>query len=249
MSPSPRWKVAIVVGASSGIGEAVARRLASEGARVALVARRGDVLRTIAASLPEGCAVVREHDVRDGGAVPALWDSIERDLGRPDLLVYATGIMPPVGPREYSQTKDRDVFDVNLLGAVAWCDEAALRMEAAGSGTIVGVSSVAGARGRVGFPAYCASKAALNTFLEALRNRLWRKGVRVVTVRPGYVATPMTEGLGLPAKATISAERCAELILKHAARGAVDVHVPRPWGLVALVLRSIPSFLFRRLTI
>ncbi|MCG3135601.1 MAG: putative oxidoreductase [Planctomycetes bacterium] len=249
MPAPPRWKVAIVVGASSGIGEAVARRLAASGTRVALVARRGDLLRALAASLPAGAATVREHDGRDGGAVPAVWESVEAELGRPDLLVYATGIMPAVGPREYSFAKDRDIVEVNLLGAMAWCDEAALRMESAGSGTIVGVSSVAGARGRVGFPAYCTSKAAMDTFLESLRNRLARKGVDVVTIRPGYVATPMTEGLGLPARATISADRCAELILRHAARGSVDVHVPRLWGLVALVLRMIPSFVFRRLTI
>jgi decaprenylphospho-beta-D-erythro-pentofuranosid-2-ulose 2-reductase len=248
-----QWHSAIVVGASSGIGEAVARRLAAGGTRVTLVARREERLRKVAeeigaATSPERVAV-RVHDVRDGAAVPALWDSVERESGPVDVLVFASGVMPAVGPSEYEWTKDREIVEVNLLGAMAWLGHAALRMEAARRGTIVGVSSVAGDRGRRGMPAYAASKAGLNCFLEALRNRLATKGVDVVTVRPGYVATPMTEGLGLPAKATISADRAAELILRAARSGPVDRYVPRPWGLVMCAIRAVPSWIFRRLAI
>lgn len=247
------WRSAIVVGASSGIGEAVARRLAAEGTHVTLIARRDDVLRAVADAIGKatspGLVASRAHDVRNGSEVATLWDSIERESGPVDLLVFAAGIMPPVGPSEYGAEKDREILEVNLVGAVAWLDQAALRMEAARCGTIVGVSSVAGDRGRRGMPAYAASKAALNCFLESLRNRLSRHGVRVVTVRPGYVATPMTEGLGLPAKATISADRAAELILRAARSGPGDVYVPWTWSVVMRVIRCIPSFVFRRLSI
>lgn len=166
-----------------------------------------------------------------------------------DLLVFAAGIMPAVGPNEYDAPKDREILEVNLLGAVSWLDEAALRMEAARRGTIVGVSSVAGDRGRRGMPAYGTSKAALNCFLESLRNRLSQHGVNVVTVRPGYVATPMTAGLQLPAKATISADRCAELILSAARRGPCDVYAPWPWAWVMRIIRWMPSFVFRKLSV
>jgi NAD(P)-dependent dehydrogenase (short-subunit alcohol dehydrogenase family) len=248
------WKNAIVVGASSGIGAAIARRLATEGCRVALVARREGELAAVAESIGEatadGRAVVRVHDVAAGAAVPALWDSVERELGPVDLLVFAAGIMPPVGESEYSFEKDRAILEVNLLGAFAWFDEAALRMETARRGTIVGISSVAGDRGRRGSPAYATSKAAMNCLLEALRNRLARRGVTVCTIRPGYVDTPMTKDLDLPARMTISAAAAARLVLKAARkRRGVDVYVPARWALVMFVIRNIPSFVFRRLSI
>ena len=248
------WKTAIVVGASSGIGEAIARRLASEGCRVALVARREDELSRVAESIEkataDGRAVFRVHDVRDAATVPSAWESVERELGPVDLLVYAAGVLPAVGESEYSFEKDRMVVDVNLLGAIAWLDAAALRMEAARRGAIVAVSSVAGDRGRRGHPAYAASKAAMNTFMESLRNRLGRRGVTVCTVRPGYVDTPMTRGLPLPKKLTVSADRAAELILRAARkRRGVDVYVPARWAAIMFVIRNIPSFVFRRLSI
>ena len=122
-------------------------------------------------------------------------------------------------------------------------------MEAARGGCIVGISSIAGDRGRRGAPAYGASKAGFTTFLESLRNRLSRAGVNVVTIRPGFVDTAMTRGMeGL--FWLISADRAAEIILGHArAGGSRDRHVPARWGLVSLVIRCIPSWLFRRLSI
>lgn len=248
------WKTAIVVGASSGIGEAIARRLASEGCRVALVARRSDELARVVASIEaataEGRAVARVHDVRETAAVVQTWDSVERELGAVDLLVYAAGVLPVVGENEYSFEKDRNVVEVNLLGAMAWLDAAALRMETARRGAIVAVSSVAGDRGRRGHPAYAATKAALNTFMESLRNRLGRRGVTVCNVRPGYVDTPMTQGLPLPKSLTVSADRAAELILRAARkRRGVDAYVPARWAAIMFVIRHIPSFVFRRLSI
>jgi decaprenylphospho-beta-D-erythro-pentofuranosid-2-ulose 2-reductase len=248
------WKTAIVVGASSGIGEAIARRLASEGCRVALVARRESELRTICDAIGEatqdGRAVYRIHDVREGENAPLVWDSVERELGPVDLLVLAAGIMPRVGETEYTFAKDRAIVEANLVGALAWLDVAALRMEAARRGTIVGISSVAGDRGRRGNPAYAASKAGLNSVLESLRNRLSRHGVTVCTVKPGFVATPMTAGLDLPARMTISAETAARLTLEAARkkRGVV-AYVPAKWRLVMFVIRHIPSFVFRKLSI
>lgn len=243
------WSNAIVVGASSGIGEAVARRLAASGVRVALIARREEELRGIAADLGPERATVRVHDVRDYDAVPALWDDVETEIGPVDLLVFAAGAMTPVREHEYTFEKDRVMLEVNLLGAVAWCDQAAVRMEGARRGCIIGISSIAGDRGRRKAPAYGASKAGFTTFLESLRNRLSRAGVNVVTIRPGFVDTAMTRGMeGL--FWLVSADRAAEIILRHArAGGGRDRHVPARWGLVSLVIRCIPSWLFRRLSV
>ncbi len=246
------WTSAIVVGASSGIGEAVARRLAAADVRVALLARRGDEIERIAREIGGERAVARVHDVRDvgdGAGVADLWDDIEAAIGTVDLLVFAAGAMIPVGEHEYTFAKDRAMLEVNLLGAAAWCDQAAVRMEAARRGTIVGISSIAGDRGRRGAPAYAASKAGFTTLLEALRNRLARAGVNVVTIRPGFVDTAMTRGMkGL--FWLISADRAAAIILRHARTGrSRDRHVPARWWLVSAVIRSIPSWIFRKLSI
>ena len=135
--------------------------------------------------------------------------------------------------------------------AVAFGGFQALRgvsLEAA-AGTIVGISSIAGERGRRTFPAYATSKAALSTWLEALRNRVARYGVNVVTIKPGVVETAMTAGL-VSKPMIIPAARAAALILSAARRGgSPSVFVPFQWSLVARVLRSIPSGIFRRLNI
>jgi short-subunit dehydrogenase len=246
------WSVAVVVGASSGIGEQVARRLVALGCRVALVARRRERLDALAADLRAGTdtepnVIACPHDVTDGAAVASLWERIEAALGTVDLLVYCAGAMPAVEISEYTFAKDRLMVEVNVIGAMSWLDEGALRMQTAGRGTLVGVSSVAGDRGRVGQPAYNASKAALSTFLEALYNRLWRHGVHVVDVRPGPVHTPMTAHVkGLSA---ISAETAAAGLLRAAAARRRVAYVPGKWRVIMCVIRSIPSFVFKRLGI
>jgi NAD(P)-dependent dehydrogenase (short-subunit alcohol dehydrogenase family) len=244
---------AIVVGASSGIGAAIARRLVHEGYRVAALARRGGELEKLAhecvplARSSGGSLAVLVHDVHDTSAVPALFEGAARQLGGVFLLVYAAAIMPDIGRDEYDTTKDLDQVAVNLSGCIAWCNAAAALFRTQRAGTIVGISSIAGDRGRKGNPAYTTTKAAMNTFLEALRNRLAESGVHVCTVKPGFVDTAMTRG-----KMTfwlISADRAAELTL-DAARSRANVrYVPRRWWLVGTVIRAIPSFLFRHLNV
>jgi decaprenylphospho-beta-D-erythro-pentofuranosid-2-ulose 2-reductase len=241
---------AIVVGASSGIGEAIARELAREGAAVALVARRQIELERVARTINEehrGVASAYPHDVTEFDATPALFERIVADLGGVDLVVYAAGIMPALEESEYSFEKDRAMVEVNLVGAMAWFNLAAVRFEAQRSGTLVGISSIAGERGRRGNPAYCTTKAALSTYLESLRNRLARYGVNVVTVKPGFVDTAMTRGRsGL--FWLISPEKTARTTLSLARRGdSAAAFVPARWRVVAWIVRLMPSFLFRRL--
>jgi short-subunit dehydrogenase len=253
MPTTASWRQAIVVGASSGIGAAVARRLAEAGTRVALVARRPAELEAVARAIGEATgdatrALVFPHDVTAGGDVPALLQRICHALDGLDLLVYAAGVMPRIGADEYDIDKDRAIIEVNVVGAMAWCNPVAERFARGGGGTIVGISSVAGDRGRRGNPAYHASKAALDTYLEAVRNRVARHGVRVVTVKPGPVDTPMTRGMDkLPL--LVSADAAAAELLAGAARGHHTVYVPAKWRPIMFVIRHIPSFVFRRLDI
>ncbi|MEM1448620.1 MAG: SDR family NAD(P)-dependent oxidoreductase [Planctomycetota bacterium] len=246
---------ALVVGASSGMGAALVRQLAAEGYAVAAVARRASLLEALAKEADAGAGHVvhrvlhRAHDVTAIDEVPELFEGIVRDLGGLDLFVYAAGTMPDVGPEEYDTEKDLAMLDVNLGGCFAWTNQVARLFHSQRSGTIVGIGSIAGDRGRKGAPVYGATKAAMATYLESLRNRLSERGVRVVTIKPGMVETPMTEHLDklvMP----VSAERAAREILRVARGRLWNVrHVPLRWLGVSLVIRSIPSFLFRRTNI
>ena len=172
----------------------------------------------------------------------------QADLGGLDLVIYAAGVMPHVGEAEYCLEKDRLTVEVNLLGAIAWLNQAAECFVRSQAGTIVGISSVAGDRGRRGNPAYCASKAALDAYLEALRHRLVRSGVTVVTAKPGPVDTRMSAGVRRR-PFLISADRAARQILAAARRGTPVAYVPGLWRPVMCAIRSLPHALFARLDI
>lgn len=248
--PLEPQKRAIVIGASSGIGAALAQKLVAAGYQVALLARREAQLTAVAAALnavQPGSARAYVHDVSETAAVPGLFQAITRDLGGLDLIAYVAGIQPEVALDEYNFVKDEAMLRTNLLGAMAWLNEAAVRFRRMGAGHILGVSSIAGDRGRVGFPAYHASKAGLNTYLESLRNRLSRHGVTVTTIKPGFVDTVLIAN----APKTfwvISAEDAADQMMSAVHRRQQTVYVPRRWMLVGLIIRHIPSVIFRRLS-
>lgn len=243
-SASPRR--AIVVGASSGMGAALTRKLVQDGYRVAALARREDRLSALRDELGENL-LPRAHDVCDSGEVPALFEELVRELGGLDLIVFAAGIMPAVGLREYDTEKDLSMVEINVAGCIAWCNEAARLFTSQRSGTICGISSIAGVRGRKGQPVYGMTKAAMDHYLDALRARLAEVGAHVVTIRPGFVDTEMTADLEL--KGAISAEAAAASIAKAIKKKADIRYVPGKWWLIAQVVRSIPQILFKRMSI
>ena len=250
MTTSPSG--AIIVGASSGIGAALADELARRGYRLALVARRAPELEAIAARLnasAPGRARVYAHDVRDYDATPALFEQIRADLGDAPLglVVYVSGVLPPAGADGWPFAAEREMIETNLTGAMRWLGLAAEVFARQGRGSLVGVSSVAGDRGRAGNAAYMASKSGLSTYLESLRYRLARRGVRVVTIKPGFVATPMIAGVKPPRPLVISAEQAARRIAEVCERGPEVVYVPARWAGVMLIVRMLPSFIMKRL--
>ena len=243
---------AIVVGASSGMGAAIVRQLAQEGYQVAALARRAGELESLKAELDPvakaagGAVTVRAVDASDAGAAPALFEELVLGLGGLDLFIYAAGVMPKLERTEYPTDKDLSVLDVNCAGLVAWGNLAAHLFTTQRRGTLVGISSIAGDRGRKGFPVYCASKAFMNTYLEALRNRLSEVGVHVCTIKPGFVDTAMTRGMkGL--FWLISAEEAARQILAAARKRVNTRYVPGRWFFVGTTIKLIPSFVFRKL--
>ncbi|MDV6234896.1 SDR family NAD(P)-dependent oxidoreductase [Leptospira ellisii] len=240
-------KKIIVVGASSGVGKELALLLLEQGNTVTLVARRDKELKNIAAPFKTNAFVIK-HDVTDFDQADAAFQKAVKSMKGLDEIYYASGVMYDIKPDEFDTEKDVSMLNTNLLGCVAWLNPAAAYFQTQKSGTIVGISSIAGDRGRRGNPVYNTSKAGMNTYLEALRNRLGVLGIQVLTVKPGFIDTAMTQGLkGL--FWLITAKEAATAILKAAASGKENVYVPARWGLVGLIIRWIPSFIFKRLSI
>jgi short-subunit dehydrogenase len=230
------------------------RQLAAAGTSVALVARRQDELERICEEINRAAGEERAqafaHDVRKTAEVASLFQEITTALGGLDLLVYASGVMPARGVDEFPTARDLDTIETNFSGAVAWLNEVSVRFGRARSGTIIGISSVAGDRGRTKNPIYNATKAALDTYLAALRARLARKGVTIVTAKPGIVRTAMIADGALPSLVPVlPAEDAARQILEAGAAGKRVVYVPWWWRPIMLAVRAIPDPIFERLNV
>jgi short-subunit dehydrogenase len=251
--PLDSRRSAIVVGSSSGIGAALVKVLVREGYNVAAVARReselADLCAKINASSPKSpVANFYVHDVTDFDEVPGLFQQIAADLGGLDLIVYSAGNQPPMAVDEYDFSKDESMVQVNFLGAMAWLGQAAARFERGHTGHIVGISSIAADRGRRLNPGYNGSKAGFETYLEGLRNRLTRLGVSVTTIKPGFTDTRLLEN-SPKTFWVISADKAAEQIFKAIRKNKQTTYVPGRWRFVGLIVRYIPSIIFRRLNI
>ena len=192
MSTKNPGRVAVITGASSGIGAATARSLAADGYRLALLARRGERISALANDLDNGSIAVTA-DVTDRDSILAAADRVERELGAADVLVNNAGVML-LGPFDTDQRDDyRQMIEVNLLGAITatevFLDQ--LKTTAAGrGGDIINISSVAGRTARAGNGVYAASKWGLNGWSESLRQELL-PGIRVTLIEPGVVATEL----------------------------------------------------------
>jgi len=249
---NPRRR-AIIIGASDGIGEALARRLAREGYTLALLARREEKLASLCEEINRASAEQRArayiHDVAEYEKIPPLLRRIVAELGGLDLVVFVAGVnYPPGGIDKYNFENDRQMIEINLIGAMAWLSPVAEMFQAARAGQIVGIGSVAGDRGRVGNPGYNTSKAGLATYLEALRNRLTRHGVNVLTVKPGFVRTEMLKAAQGPTVFTIPVEKAVEDIWNAIKKRKQVVYTTPIWRWIMLAIQHTPSFIFRRLS-
>ena len=243
----------IIIGASDGLGAELARLLAREGYTLALLARRKEMLDSLSAEINresnEQRTFAYAHDVTEYEAVPALLRKIVSDLGGLDLVVFLAGVnYPPGGIDKYNFENDRKMIEVNLIGAMAWLHPIAEMFQSAKAGQIVGIGSVAGDRGRVGNPGYNTSKAGLATYLEALRNRLTRHGVNVLTVKPGFLKTEMLKAAQGPTPFAIPPAKAAEDILKAIKKRKQLIYTASMWRWIMLAIQHTPSVIFRRLS-
>jgi decaprenylphospho-beta-D-erythro-pentofuranosid-2-ulose 2-reductase len=233
----------LILGARSDIGRAIAHRFAAEGHPVQLAARASGTLERDRAdmALRHGVAVtLHDYDALDAAGFAEALDP------QPGIVVCAVGLM---GTQEDSQRDPEAAARVlrsNFEGPALTLAAFAEAFEARGHGTLVGISSVAGERGRASNYVYGAAKAGFTAFLSGLRNRLDRKGVRVITVLPGFVATRMTEGMDLPPRLTATPEEVAEALWR-AVTGRRDVVYVKPvWRLVMAIIRALPEPLFKK---
>lgn len=235
-----------LTGASSGIGEALARAFAARGARLGLVARRGDALARIAASLGPGHRTYA-LDVTDRTALLAAAADFERECGGTDIVIANAGISVGVLTEHRRDLENFDqVIATNLLAAATTFHPFIGPMRARRRGTLVAVASVAGVRGLPGAEAYCASKAGLISYAESLRVALHGSGVRVLTLAPGFIRTPMTRDNPYPMPFLMDVERFAPRAADAILRGRTWIVIPWQMAWVARLLRILPDRLFDR---
>lgn len=243
-------QLVVITGASSGIGQALATRFHRAGYRLALVARRAEALHAWVAAqgIDAARAGVYGADVRDVASITEAGRRCIVEQGLPDVVIANAGISVGIDTADFADLEVmRASLETNLLGMAATFQPFLAGMRARRSGTLVGISSVAGIRGLPGHGAYCASKAGVIAYCESLRGECRADGVRVVTIGPGYIDTPLTQKNRYAMPFLMAPERFADQAFDAIEAGVSYRVIPWQMGVVAKLLRLLPNPLFDRL--
>ncbi len=241
----------LIIGATSAIAEATARLWAARGDALFLVGRRADRLQAIAADLcVRGAASVGCHtmDACDGAAHAAMFEAAHSALGGLDVAFIAHGTLPDQKACEASVEQTLREIDSNGLSVIVLATRLANTFEKQGHGSLAVISSVAGERGRQSNYVYGAAKGLVSLFLQGLRNRLAKRGVHVLTIKPGFVDTPMTAEFSKGAL-WAKPETIARGIVHAIDRRRDEVYLPGFWWLIMALIRHIPERVFKRLSL
>ena len=240
-------KTILIIGAKSDIALAVAKKFASEGYNLQLAARNSSELDPVVSDLKiryEINASTYELDILKNETFADFIDS----LGcLPEIALCAVGLLGNQTDDEKSFSDSILVMRTNYEGPSLLLGEIANLFEMRGSGSIIGISSVAGDRGRASNYIYGSAKSGFTAFLSGLRNRLYKSNVKVLTVLPGFAKTKMTSHIKLPNTITSSPEKIASLIYKFKNKSSI-VYLP-PWKVIMIIIKHIPEFLFKKLSI
>lgn len=238
--------IIFITGASSGIGEAMARFYAKRGVQLGLVARRGDFLERLAAEL-EPHPAVYALDVRDAPALKNAADDFIARFGVPDVVIANAGVSRgTLTDIEDDLKVFQEVFDINVMGMVNTFHAFVAPMKRQRRGTLVGISSVAGFRGIPGGGAYSASKAAAIRYCESLRVELRDDGISVVTICPGYIRTPMTAVNKFKMPFLIGVDEAVVRFARAIDSKTSFTVIPWSMGIAARILRVVPNWLYDR---
>ena len=244
-------KVVFITGASSGIGEALARELARFSPRLALFARRRERLQELAEAVQgtgaEG-ALALPGDVRDPESLRKAVQRVLSAWGRIDLAFLSAGVGRPTTLRTYNMDRMRETLETNLLGVVYATGTLLPVFRQQGHGLLAGISSLADGRGSPLNLAYCASKAGVTNFLEGVRAGCSREGIRVVVVKPGFVRTPMSAENRFSMPFLVEPDAAARAILGGIRRGRRTIRFPWPMACLAALYNRLPAPLLDRLT-
>jgi short-subunit dehydrogenase len=241
----------LIIGATSAIAEATARHYAERGAQLYLAARNAGQLSAIAEDLlVRGAGSVRtvQFDVNDATRRPEVIGAAFRELGSIDVVLLAHGTLPNQQQCEASEEVALEEFKTNATSTIALLTILANLMMGAGQGTIAVISSVAGDRGRASNYLYGSAKAAVTEFLSGLRQRMHRHGVNVLTIKPGFVDTPMTKDFKKGALWAKPGD-IAHGIVKAVERKRSVVYLPWFWRGIMMIIRAIPESLFKRINL
>jgi short-subunit dehydrogenase len=241
-------RTVFITGASSGIGRALAAELARRGFDLFLTARRLDSLEQVRAEIADSTrrVEIRRLDVTHAPDVAVAISEAAEALGRIDIVVANAGLgsSGPVG--EGRMARERQVIETNVIGAIATIDAAVAQFRLQGGGQVVGVGSVAGARGLPTSGSYSASKAAVATYLDAVRVETHREPITVTTIAPGYIDTPINQDMK-SRPFLISVDKGAKVMADLIERGVGYATVPRfPWTVIVPLLRVLPTSLLAR---
>jgi short-subunit dehydrogenase len=241
-------QVAVVTGASSGIGWELAKALAAEKCKVGLIARRRDLLEKLAGEIRQagGTADLATADVADRGQTLAAIHALGDRLGPVDLLVANAGVGAPTLLDPINVADVEKMFQVNVLGLVYSIEAVLPEMLKRGRGHLAAVSSIAAYKGLPGESAYCASKAAVNTYMEGLRIQLRDKGITVTTICPGFVKTPMTAVNEFKMPWLLEADDAARRIVRALRRRRKVYKFPWQMSLFMRVVGWLPDWIVAR---
>lgn len=239
-------KIAWLTGASTGIGRAVALRLAADGWRIAASARNAEALAALAAEAPS--IAPYPLDVTDRDSCLACAERIERELGPLDLVIFNAGAHRPMAATEFSSATLRALLDINVMGVAHGLEAALPRLIARRSGRVLIVASLAGYRGLPTAAAYGASKAALINMAEGLRPELAAEGVILQVVNPGFVKTPMTDQNRFPMPFLVTAEDAAAAIVRGMRSDRFEITFPFLFAFFMKLVRLIPDRIYFYLT-
>ena len=239
----------LIIGAKSDIAKEVARIYAKNGYNLYLASRQSEDLKDLANDIKIRSnveVVLKEFDITKFETHSDFYNSLEpKPLG----VIVAAGYMAEQKICENDWSETLNTINVNFTGAVSILNIVANDMEKNKNGFIVGISSVAGDRGRKANYIYGSSKAAFSAYLSGLRNRLFESKVQVLTVKPGFVATKMTAGLDLPEKLTANPEDVANDIYTAQQKSKDVLYTKGIWRLVMLIIKHIPEFIFKRMSL
>jgi short-subunit dehydrogenase len=242
-------KTILITGASTGIGKAISQKLLHKSCNLVLIARRDSLITDYINESSDITAKVKiiKCDVSKKNEVENAYSAAISEFGRIDIAILNSGVGFHVTPSTFNSKYAEDTININFLGVVYWIEQLLPEMMKIKNGIIAPVSSLADNRGYSGSGFYCASKAALSIFLEGLSIDLKKLGIKVITIKPGFVKTPMTDKNKFKMPFIISAERSADYIIKGIEKEKSIIQFPLPTVLGSKIIGLIPNWLYKSL--